>query len=406
MVMALSYQSKTSGIGGTIKSRSEDFIVEEISSDGSIFEIDKNITHADENGKFTHFILQKKNWSTSSALDELGKRLGVGKKSLAFAGTKDKIAISAQLASVFNVPKEKLFSVRIKDIQINGAWCEKDKVRLGQLLGNQFTIRVDQPTGNTDQVKSIMTELDGKFPNYFGEQRFGSSRKNTHLIGEQIIRGDIEAAVRLFLCDTIGEKNADASAARKEFEDSWDCHSALKNYPKHLRLERTMLAYLEKHPANYPNALRALPRTTLLLFVHAFQSDLFNRFLSDRINKGELELEQGEYYCGETFGFPDISKSEAEGWIVGKLIGYQSPINDREKEMLENIGIDKEDFKIKQIPEIASKGTYRTLHALLKNFNFTNNFVFRFSLQAGSYATVAMREFLDMEKQLKKRKKA
>jgi tRNA pseudouridine13 synthase len=393
--MMLSYLSKASGIGGAIKSKPEDFIVEEIASDGFVFEIDRPVTRPDEEGKFTHFVLQKRDWSTSSVLHEIAKRLGVGKKRFSFAGTKDKISLSTQLVSAFDISKEKLLALRIKDIQINGAWLASDKVRLGQLLGNRFIIKVEEAMdGAEEKVTKISEELGGAFPNYFGEQRFGTTRRNTHIIGEKLLQGRFEDAVRIFLCDTEGENNAQASGARKVLAESGDYGQALKNYPKHLRLERTVLAHLEKYPGNYANALRKLPRSILLLFVHAFQSHIFNMLLSERVAKGDITLEEGEYYCGETLGFPDIKKTEAEGWVVGKLIGHETPLNEREKALLEETGIRKEDFRMRAMPEIASKGAYRTLMAPLKNFNF-NSDTFRFALPAGSYATMALREFLD-----------
>ncbi len=396
--MMLSYLSKTSGISGTIKPRPEDFVVEEIASDGPVLEIDKAVIKPDKEGKFTQFVLQKKDWSTSSALHEIGKRLGVGKKRFSFAGTKDKVSLSTQVVSAFDVPKEKLLALKIKDIKINGAWLAEDKVRLGQLLGNRFTIKVEGAMdGAEEKVEQIHKELGGVFPNYFGEQRFGTTRMNTHIIGEKLLQGRFENAVRIFLCDTEGERNTQASEARKALAESGDYGQALRNYPKHLRLERTVIAYLDNYPGNYANALRRLPRSILLLFVHAFQSHLFNILLSERVAKGDITLEEGEYYCGVTYGFPDIKKTEAEGWMVGKLIGYETPLNEREKALLEETGIRKEDFRMRAMPEIASKGAYRTLMAPLKDFNF-NADTFRFELPAGSYATAALREFIDKKR--------
>lgn len=402
----LSYLSKTSGIGGSLKSKAEDFIVEEIGNDGTVLAIDERVERPDEDGKFVHFILQKKNWSTSSALLEIAKRLGAGQQRFNAAGTKDKTAISTQLASGFGVSKEALLGLKIKDIQINGAWMAKDKVRLGQLLGNRFTIRVSEE-GNenkkketSERVKCVFEELNGGFPNYFGEQRFGSTRRNTHAIGQKLLQGDCEGALKMFLCDAEGEKNTESMEARKELASTNDYARALKYFPKHLRLERTMLAYLEKKPDDAVGALKKLPRNILLLFIHAFQSHIFNELLSERIRESEngyaLELERGEYFCGESLGFPDIEKMEAEGWITGKLIGYGTPLNEREKVFLEKIKIDKDAFRMKSIPEIASKGTHRTLLAPLKDFDFNaGESVFRFSLASGCYATVAMREFLN-----------
>jgi tRNA pseudouridine13 synthase len=391
----LSYLSKTSGIGGTIKSKAEDFIVEEITKDGTVLEINKEFSKKDQEGRFTHFVLQKKDWSTSSAILEIAKKLNIGQKRFSFAGTKDKTAVTTQLVSAFDIPKEKLLNLKIKDIQINGAWYEKDKVRLGQLLGNRFTIRVQDPAENsTTTVEKIFSELDGKFPNYFGEQRFGSTRRNTHIIGLKMVQGQFEDAVNVFLCDSTGEKNPQATEARKNLEKTKDYKQALQDFPKYLRLERKCIAYLMDHPEDYVGSLKSLPRPTLLMFVHALQSDIFNQLLSERLNKGPLDPEKGEYYCGETLDFPDIKKFQDSGWTVGKLIGYESPINEREKQFLDELNIEKDDFKMPDIPEIASKGTYRPLLAPIKDFSFNSN-TFRFILPAGSYATVLMREFLD-----------
>lgn len=393
----LSYLSNSPGIGGTIKSMPEDFIVEEIGTDGTVFGFQSAVSRPDAPGKYVHFILQKRNWSTSSAIGEIAKRLHVSQKNFNIAGNKDKLAITTQLASARGVTKESLLALRIKDISINGVWSAADRVHLGELIGNRFTIKVRDTCDNAhERVAVISNELAGKIPNYFGEQRFGSTRKNTHLIGLELLKGNLEEATIRFLCETTEETNAEAREARKELSETRDFSKALGYFPKHLRLERSVLAHLANNPNDFTGALRHLPRNILLLFVHAFQSHMFNRLLSDRLAEGQLELEEGEYFCGETLGFPNISKSEAEGWICGKLIGYSTPLNAREKSLLDELGIEKEAFRMKMLPELASKGSYRTLLAPLKDFNFNGgNITFAFALPSGSYATVAMREFMD-----------
>jgi tRNA pseudouridine13 synthase len=389
----LSYLSKSPGIGGTLKSGPEDFLVEEIAPDGTIYELMRQFSRPDEEGKYVHFILQKKNWSTSSAISEIGNSLGIGHKNFNIAGTKDKVAITTQLVSVSGTTKEKILGTKIRDISINGAWNSKDRVRLGQLLGNRFSIKVRECVDDPDEkIARTASELNKTFPNYFGEQRFGTTRKNTHLIGEKLLQGDLEGALTSFLCDFGGEKNELAANARKNLAGTGDFAAALIEFPRHLRLERSMLAYLSKNPQSHANALKKLPRNILLLFVHAFQSHLFNRLLSGRLSEGALELEEGEYFCGETLGFPDIEKMDAEGWVCGKIIGYGTPLNERESGLLETLGITKDAFKMKALPEIRSKGTYRTLLAPMKDFNFSDG-RFHFSLPSGSYATMAIREF-------------
>ena len=391
----LHYLSKSPGIGGILKAAPQDFLVEEIAPDGTVYELGRPFSRPDEKGRYVHFILQKKNWSTSSAISEIGIKLGVGQKNFNIAGTKDKVAITTQLVSVSGAAKEKILGIGIKDISINGAWTAGERLRLGQLLGNRFSIFVrDAADGALERSEAVLAELNCKIPNYFGEQRFGSSRKNTHLIGQKLLQGDLEGAVMSYLCDSEGEKNEMATKARKTLAGTQDFTAALAEFPKHLRLERSMLAYLAKNPESHASALRKLPRNILLMFIHAFQSHLFNRLLSDRLSEGEIELEEGEYFCGETLGFPDIGKMEAEGWICGKIIGYGTPLNEREDRLMEELGISKEAFKMKALPEIRSKGTYRTLLTPLRDFNLQSG-RFNFSLPSGSYATVAMREFMD-----------
>ncbi|MDD5339839.1 MAG: tRNA pseudouridine(13) synthase TruD [Candidatus ainarchaeum sp.] len=396
MLSELSYLSKSPGTGGSLKNAPEDFAVEEILADGTVLELDRPFSRPDEPGRFVHFALQKRGWSTSSALSEIAKRLGMGQRNFNAAGMKDKTSISTQLASAEGASKGALLSLSVKDIRILGAWGARDRVKLGALLGNRFTIRVAglEPEGDAGgRVRRICAELNGQFPNYFGEQRFGSARKNTHKIGEKLLQGKFDDAVRTFLCGNEGEGNALAMEARKELAATGNYAAALKTFPKHLRLERSMLAHLAAKPDDSVGALRRLPRNILLLFIHAFQSHMFNLLLSERIAEGP-ELEKGEYYCGETLGFPDISKAEAEGWITTKLIGYDTPVNGREQAMLDRMGMARDAFRMKAMPEIASKGTYRTLLAPMKDFNFSND-TFRFALPAGAYATVALREFMD-----------
>ena len=394
---SLSYISKAKGIGGSIKNAPEDFLVEERTNDGTVLELDRKFEGKDEEGNYIHFVMQKREWTTEGAIRRIAKQLRISKRRFNYAGNKDKIAVSTQLVSAFEIPKEKLLALDLKDIKINGAWTAKEKIKLGELLGNRFTITV-RGAENEASVQPVNEELHGKFPNYFGEQRFGTNRKNTHLVGEQILRGRYDKAAMIFLADSNGEINEDAKNARKHLAESEDFQTALKEFPVYLRLERSMLEHLAKHQNDYVGAMRVLPRGTLLMFVHAFQSYVFNRILSDRISKGKLEPEEGEYFCGENqFGFPDVEKKSESGWIVGKLIGYETELNEREKNLLEELDIRKNDFKIKSIPELSSKGHYRTLFSSLKDFSFKDN-VFRFELPAGSYATVALREFLEVKK--------
>jgi tRNA pseudouridine13 synthase len=394
--LKLNYLSRTPGIGGTIKTSADDFVVEEISEEGQVYQLDTSLSIESESGKFVHFILQKKDWSTSSAISEIAKRLHVGPKRFNTAGIKDKIAHTTQLSSAYGLTKDQILNLNIKDIKINGAWLAKDKVRIGSLLGNRFTIKVADSSSDQTIIDKINYELNGVFPNYFGDQRFGSSRRNTHIVGHKILLGKFDEAVAHYLFDTEGEQNQAAVNARKNLSETKNYSLALKEFPKYLRLERTIIAYLNSTPSDYLGALRKLPRNILLLFVHAFQSYMFNYFLSQRLNSGNLELGIGEYYCSDHLGFPDASKPSDSGIIAAKLIGYDSPLSKEEEELLSSFDLTKDNFRNKSVPELSLKGSYRPLFCPLKDFSFNKeSSTFRFCLPSGAYATVALREFID-----------
>lgn len=400
MLSSLAYMTRTEATGGKIKTIPEDFIVEEILPDGTVLETNKATQRESSSGDFTRFVLQKKDWTTEEAIRRIAMALRIHPSRFSYAGSKDKTSISTQLVSVFRINEDRILRLNLKDITILGAWKCDEKVRIGDLLGNRFKIAIREIDSSAGEaVSKIHGELNGLFPNYFGEQRFGTIRKNTHKIGEYIIRGKYREAAMSFLCDSEGETDSDSVVARNDLRETEDYKKALREFPNRLTLERTMLEHLEKYPNDYANAFRKLPRGILLLFIHAFQSHLFNVLLSERISEGDVVAEDGEHYCEERHGFPDLrlrSSSETR-WIAGKIIGYGTELNDREKTLLERFDLKKSDFDIKGIPEISSKGTYRLLFSPLVDFYFIDS-TFRFSLCAGSYATVALREFIDRSK--------
>jgi len=212
--------SRSKRIHGTIKSKAEDFRVEEIAKNGTVLEIGKNYSPEilgmeKQEGKFSIFVLQKKDWNTTQALKALARKFRRGVKSTGFAGTKDKTSISTQLCSIFGVSPGELLEAHIKDISINGAWPGSSKVEMGDLLGNRFGITVREAR-DAEQMPEIAAELNGIFPNYFGRQRFGIRNTNFD-IGMSILKGEFKEAATNFLTNAQNETNESAKEARSNF---------------------------------------------------------------------------------------------------------------------------------------------------------------------------------------------
>ncbi len=395
------HMTSTEGTGGTIKESAADFIVKEITSKGKVLAPDARYTATEleeeevADGKFTTFVLQKKEWNTVQALVTIAKKVGHGKKSIGYAGTKDRISVSVQLASVYGTAPEKILELRIKDLSINGAW-KSNGVEMGSNLGNAFSVVVEN-VARPENAEKIIGQLDGLVSNYFDRQRFGS-RLNNAKIGLAIMRGDFEGAVILMLADTTGEENSAAIAARKKLYDEQDFAAALSYFPRYLKNEFYVMSYLSTHSGDYAGALRRLPRGISLMFIHAVQSLLFNMEVEERVRGKDFV---SNVYCNANlYGFPDVGNpiSEKGAFPLAPLIGYETKddyINEDEREILEKLGITRDSFKIKSMPELSMRGSFRSMLAPVKDLATEieeKRMRLDFSIPSGSYATVLINE--------------
>lgn len=405
--------SKSGKPKGRIKTQPEDFVVEEITRNGTVLEVGKEYSSLalgmddPEGGEFSIFVMQKSGWNTLQALKELARKLRRGIKSAGFAGTKDRMSVSVQLCSIFGATPEELSNVHLKDVKINGAWRGKEKIKLGDLLGNRFTItarNVQSPEG----IGDIASELNGVFPNYFGEQRFGI-RGNNVAIGVSMLKGDFKGAVLDFLTNTDGEKNEEAVQARSRLSEELNFKSALQYFPQYLKYERLVIEQLSRFPESYANALRRLPRSLSLMFVHSVEAYIFNKELEERVAEGSTSPKDGDMVCRPNwYGFQDISAVEkfaghdcSKGvFIAGNILGYDTKYaNESENRMLDELGITLESFKVRGMNELNSKGSLRVIFAPYRELSCSaiapdGSITFGFSLPSGSYATVLLREFV------------
>ncbi len=375
------YLSKSNGIGGRIKVIPEDFLVEEITTDGRILKVNKNSEKNEIDqirGEYIHFTLQKRNWDTIRAIREISKRLRISYKRFGYAGMKDKNAITTQRVSVRNGSIEDLMRVKIKDISMKNFEYADEGINLGDLKGNRFTVTIRDSSLDENQIEerinSIIRELRIGIPNFFGIQRFGAIRPITHLVGKEILNGNPEKAVMIYLTEVFENEDEESKRARKFLRENRNFREAIKLFPKYLGYENAMLNFLVKNPTNFSGALRKLPKKLRLMFVHAYQSYLFNKALSEYIRRN-IVVER----------LP--------------LVGYETEIDEVTSEILEKEGISKEDFA--RVKDLASKGRYRECFTQVNDFRIIKIedgiVVVQFSLSKGSYATIFLRELMKCE---------
>lgn len=405
----------TPGIGGKLRKTPEDFQVDEISI----------LPPADPEGKFVIAKVWHRNWEANRLVRRLGSNLRIGRAKIGFAGTKDGRSVSTQLMS-FNAPIEAVQSLAIPDVEIHDAYRARRMISIGDLVGNKFKIGVADIDVGVDAktiCDSVKAKLDsiGGFPNFFGIQRFGSVRPITHLIGKDLIRGDFEGAVMRYVANPMDEESSEANDARRALQESKDFERAFREFPMKLSFERTMIGHIKDNPNDYLGALRLLPYNLLMMFVHAYQSYLFNRILSERIRKGMSlrEPEVGDLVLPlSKTNVPDHDNSilvsvdnlekatrnakEGKAFVSGLLYGTESifaggRMGEIERKIVEDEEISKLDFQIVGLREASSKGSRREILSSYKDLAINvgeAEATFQFTLTKGCYATTLMREFM------------
>lgn len=429
------YASKSLGIGGRIRQLPEDFVVEEVLVDGSKAKISPTGTFASvENGRYLVCVLVKRDWDTLLAVKEIARRLGISHKRIQTAGMKDTKALTAQHISIYGVTPEQVSQVKIKDITLHPLCFSDEMVFSHLLLGNQFHILIRNVSHDSHaiqkRVENVLDDLSslGGVPNFFGHQRFGTIRPVTHLVGSFLVRGDLEKAALSFLAQPSPYELPESREARKQLQDSHDFEEALRHFPRYLGYERLMLSRLAKQPKDFLGAFRMLPLKLRRLFVQAYQSFLFNRFLSERIKRA-IPLNKahiGDYVIKiDSHGLPtnesmqvtaqslhDVEKAlnEDRMRVAAPLIGFKQPPSEGiqgeiEREILKIENVAPKDFYISPMPEISALGRLRTFSVPIIDFSVEEifkdlanpskrNVRLSFTLHRGSYATVLLREFM------------
>ncbi|MBX8644321.1 MAG: tRNA pseudouridine(13) synthase TruD, partial [Thermoplasmata archaeon] len=273
------YLTASEGTGGTIKNEIEDFIVSEIPL----------LPAANERGNFVICRVTARNWETNRLVRELSRRLQIGRKRIGFAGTKDKRGLTSRYMSFEGVDEGVLRSIDIRDVDVEVVGRANRRLNLGDLWGNSFsiTIRDCSYSGNrlAEVASAVISELKQTkgFPNFYGVQRFGSIRPNTHIVGRYIVKKDFRGAVHAYAGNPSGKENDEVRQARTLFDEGADADEVFSSMPDVMVFERILLSHLSEHPDDYAGALRRLPSNLLMMFVHALQASLFNEMISARI---------------------------------------------------------------------------------------------------------------------------
>ncbi|GAB4318874.1 MAG: tRNA pseudouridine(13) synthase TruD [Promethearchaeota archaeon] len=435
------FSTTVPGVGGVIKERTTDFEVREITTSQRVLSTsdskDHTLSEPKKGHAYTVFDLVKWNADTILTVKEISRALGKPLSDFSHAGIKDNRAITAQQVSVRGIVGQQLLQLHLPNARVQNIRYSRRPVQVGDLWGNHFEILVrgvqaDDLEDLESKVGLLVEQIEARgFPNYFGLQRFGTHRPNSHEIGRWLLLGDFERAIKQFLTQVFPTEGEEAREARETLAETWDFNKAASTFPKGLTYERMVLKHLASNPGDYEGAFSTLPRSLQHLLLSSFQSYQFNKVVTRRAQEGYPPHVPADgdsvFLFTEECGMPTRVRYKYEGsWkprldrvlkarraAVGiPLAGYETKFDGSltsrlVKEQLELDGVPQSSFRLEHIPRLRPfKGAHRVITVYPRNLSFRSIELkdgclalgLSFDLPRGTYATMLLREITKKEK--------
>ena len=405
------------GIGGVLKQRPEDFLVEE-----------QPLYEPVGEGEHLYLYIEKRELTTTDVVHHIAKAFRIKPRAVGYAGLKDKHAITRQHISVW-IPKasdsdcaealERLS--RINRLAILWAQRHTNKLQRGHHGGNRFVLRVrDVEPTHVVRAKRVLDILEKRgVPNYIGEQRFGY-RQNSHLMGRALLKGEYQQMLDLLLGSDYPTESEQILQGRA-FYRRGEYEQALEVWPKSLRYDRQALDALRQGKDPRSAALQ-IDRLQRQFLVSAWQSAPFNHVLDRRLREQTFDkLLVGDMawkHIGRAQFAVDQAAADADNAPGGRIetgeVSPSGPLWGREMLpasqhpaqieldalLASEVGQDELDGPADN-PSAAPKGNRRSLRIMVKDPAVEGGsdehgpyIRASFELPRGAYATMVMREII------------
>lgn len=385
------------GTGGVYKEQPSDFQVEEIP-----------LYPCSGDGEHLYLWTEKEGITTHELLNQLKRGLKLRESEIGYAGLKDARAKTRQMLSIPAKCAARLDALQLRNASILQLQRHSNKLRLGHLAGNRFTLLLRETAPDARQrAEAILQALKQKgVPNRFGEQRYGILG-NSAKLGRLLLQQNYVDFCREIIGTPSLIRNSAWRAAAEAYRQN-DLAGCLQRLPKRMRDERRVVRTLLDGKGERQAAL-SLPRNLLRLYLSACQSLLFDQLLEQRLHRLH-HLETGDiaykHDNGACFRVEDAAteQNRADRFEISPtapLFGYKvmeatGPPGTREQKILETTGLTLKNWRVEK--GLAMPGERRPLRVPLHQPQVeqltTDQLKLSFSLPKGSYATSVLLEII------------
>lgn len=361
-------------------------------------------------GSHTYFVLEKQGLTTSQAVREVARALGVPPRQIGVAGQKDARGITRQMMSVEHRDTARVASLSLSRIKILNVSRHGNKLKTGHLRGNRFVIKIrDVLVERFTDAKTVIEQLSQKgVPNFYGPQRFGQ-RGDTWAIGRALLSGNYEEACWV-ISGGPNEYDSGQTLIARELYDQERYVEAAAAWPRGFREAAVVAKMMDRYQGDTKRAVFSLDKRTLGFYVSAFQSYLFNQVLAeridalDRVENGDVAYkhENGAAFQVEDADMEQPRAARFEISATGPLFGSKMKETEHNIRILEDKVLKKNNTQRADFPKsgpLRCRGGRRPLRAKLENPCAEIGedergvfFLLGFALPAGSYATSVLRE--------------
>lgn len=338
-------------------------------------------------GHHRYLLIEKHGIHTDTVVQHLSSLVHCSQRDIGFAGRKDKHAHCQQYISIPAIYDAQLtadnYDIANGSFRILKRELHNNKLQLGHLRGNRFSLRLNAQPADTDQQALNGLQRNGMV-NYFGSQRFGHNKSNL------------------------------AAAAAWHSHKFQECVDILCADSSH---GSGMTRTLHRHFRSGMNAKDALDRSGKSLrqfLASSLQSDIFNAITRTRIDAGlgrtarvgDLLMRNGPsafHARDDELDTLNAELNNAEEHLCcsaplpgHKVRSAKEGIAEQEQQWSENCCVSWDAFAKKEI--FASSGQRRRIYAcFLEKAHFeivdddnSKGCILHCALPSGSYVTVAL----------------